>query len=242
MSLPKVNAPTFKLVLPSNKQEIWFRPFTVKEEKMLLIAQQSEEEAQQINTVKQIVSNCVVEPEDFNADRMVSFDMEYLFLKLRAKSVGEIVKLRLLPRERKGLPPMEVELNIEEIEPTIDPKHSDIVEIADTLKIKMKMPTFAMLRRLGSKTDTDMMFDLFAESIEKIYDGDEVYDTRDSTKEEVQEFIEQLQSKDLLKIREFFDTMPKLEKRFTYEWTNPEDPEDTHTEEIVLRGLISFLS
>lgn len=242
MALPKVKSPTFKVMLPSNKQEIWIRPFKVKEEKMLLIAQQSDEEDQQINTIKQIIQNCITEPQDFNVDRLASFDIEYLFLKLRAKSVGEIVHLKLIPQNREGLPPMDVEVNIDELEPTYPEGHSDIIEIGDGLKAKMSYPTFGMVRKLHRMSETDMLFTVFAQSLEKLYDGDEVYDMKENTEEEIQEFLEQLQSKDLEKFKQFFDTMPRMEKTFQYKWTNPEDDTDTHEEDIVLRGILSFLS
>lgn len=242
MALPKVKTPTFKAILPSNKQEVWIRPFKVKEEKMLLIAQQSEDEEQQINTIKQIIQNCIVEPEDYNVDSLASFDIEYLFMKLRAKSVGEIVDLKLIPQQREGLPPMEVKLNLDELEPTYPEGHTDTIEIGDGLKAKMSYPTFGTIRKLNKLNNTDMLFSVFAKSLEKLYDGEEVYDMKENTEEEIMEFLEQLQSKDLAKFKEFFDTMPRIEQTYHYSWTNPEDDSDTHEEDIVLRGILSFLS
>jgi len=242
MALPKVKTPKFKITLPSNKQEIWFRPFQVKEEKMLLIAKQSDEADHQIQTVKQILQNCILEPEDFNVDDMASFDIEYLFLKLRAKSVGEVVNLKIIPQKRNGLPPMDTEINIDELEPTFDENHTNIIDLDDNMKVKMKYPTFGMLTRLSNLKDYEMMFDLFADSMETIYDGDSSYDCRDYSKEEMMEFLEQLQSNQLLKIKEFFDTMPRIQKDIVYEWTNPEDEKDTHKETITLQGIMSFLS
>lgn len=242
MALPVVKTPTFRITLPSTKKEILIRPFTVKEEKMLLIAQQGEDEQQQISTIKQIIQNCIVEPEDYDVDSLASFDIEYVFVKLRAKSVGEIVNLKILPQQREGLPPMDVELNIDELEPIFPDDHTDLIEIADGMKVKMKYPTFGTVRKLHKMNNTEVLFNVFAECMDKIYDGDEVYDTKDSTEKETQDFLEQLQSKDLAKFKNFFDTMPRMEKTFDYEWTNPEDETDIHKESVVLRGILSFLS
>lgn len=243
MALPKVSVPTFKLVLPSNKQTIKFRPFTVKEEKLLLIGMQNTEEQDQIETVKQIIQNCIIEPEDFNVDELAFFDIEYLFAKLRSKSVGEIIKIKLTAQKRKGLPPMDAELNLEELEPISGEGHSEMVKINDQFTIKMKYPTFALIRELNSIGDNvDALFSIFTKSIEKLYDGEEVYDMSTTTEEELRAFLESLQTKDFQKLQDFFNTMPHLEKVYTYTWTNPEDANDTHTEEITLRGIMSFLS
>lgn len=242
MALPKIDVPNFKLTLPSNKQQIRFRPFTVKEEKLLLIGMQSNEESEQIETVKQIIQNCIIEPENFDVDSLAFFDIEYLFIKLRAKSVGEIIKLKLTPQKRKDLPQMEVELNLEELEPIASEDHTNVLKITDEVTIKMRYPTFSLIRALSGTVEISDLFTIFSESIDKIYSGDEVFDHSTSTDEELQSFLETLPSKDFKKLQNFFNTMPHLEKKFEYEWTNPEDSNDTHKETIVLRGIMSFLS
>lgn len=242
MGLPKVQTPTFSLNLPSNGQKIVYRPFQVREEKMLLIAQQSNETDDQIRTIKQIIGNCIVEPSDIEVEKMASFDIEYLFLKLRAKSVGEIVEIKVIPQKRDNLPPMDMEINLDELEPTINPKHTNMIDIGGGIQIQMQYPTFEMVTQLSNTNDTESLFNLFQESMTAIYEGDEVYETKDFSNKEVQEFLESLSSKQLVQLQEFFTTLPKIRKEIEYRWTNPDDPSDTHKETIVLEGLLSFLS
>lgn len=242
MSLPKIKTPTFSVKLPSNNQKVIYRPFTVKEEKILLIAQESEENEDQLRAIKQIISNCILEPENLRVDQLASFDIEYLFLKLRAKSVGEIVKIQVSPQKRSDLPPMSFELNIDEIEPTFDPKHTSLIDIGEGIQIQMQYPTFEMITQLQNPESLTEMFNLFQKSIVAIYEGDTVYETKDFSNAEVSEFIESLTSNQLVKLQDFFTTLPKLQKEITYEWVDPEDPNNKYTEKVVIEGLLNFLS
>lgn len=239
MSLPKIKSPTFSLKLPSTGKKIIYRAFTVKEEKALLIAQKSEDPNEQVRTIKQIINNCIVEPSDFNVDTMASFDIEYFFLKLRAKSVGEIVKLKVIPQEREGLPPMDVEVNIDELEPTFDENHSDMIDLGDGIKIKMKYPTFDTIEQFDTNEDPLAMF---TASIQTIFQGNDTYESSDYSFDEMNSFLEDMSTPQLNALKEFFTSLPKITKTFHYTWTNPDDPKDKHEEDIVLQGLLSFLS
>ena len=241
--LPKINVPTFSLKLPSNNQKIVYRPFQVKEEKILLIAQKSENVEDQFRSIKQILKNCVVEPENFEPDNIASFDLEYMFLKLRSKSVGEIVKVNIVPQEREGLPAMPFEINIDELEPTFDKDHTDLITISDNIKIKMRYPTVSDLTKLEGNGDQDTaLFDILRDSMEIIYVDDTAYQTSDHSQKELDEFIESLTSSQFASIQQFFVTLPKIQKEIEYKWVNPEDKNDVYTEKITLQGLISFLS
>lgn len=240
MSLPKIKSPTFSLKLPSTGKKIIYRAFTVKEEKALLIAQKSESAEDQARTIKQIIHNCILEPDDFDVDTLASFDIEYIFLKLRAKSVGEIVKLKVIPQEREGLPPMDVEVNIDELEPTFDPSHTDTIDLGEQLKIKMKYPTFETISHMEDEENDPL--GIFITSIDTIYHGEEVYESKDYSRQEISEFLDDMRSDQLDKLKNFFTTLPKITKTFKYKWENPEDPTDKHEEDIVLQGLLSFLS
>ena len=243
MALPRINTPTFSLELPSNKQKIIYRPFQVKEEKILLIAQKSDKVDDQIRAIKQIIKNCILEPEDFDVDSIASFDLEYIFLKLRAKSVGEIVKIKIIPQEREGLPPMPAEVNIDELSPYFDPDHTDMVTIDEKTQLKMKYPTVQDILQLDSKGDQErILFGILRDSIDVIYSDGEVYEAKDYSSTELDEFLDSFSSKQFEKVQKFFATLPKIRKEIVYTWTNPEDEKDTHTETVVLQGLMSFLS
>lgn len=241
--LPVIKAPTFSLKLPSNNQKVVYRPFQVKEEKILLIAQKSEDNEDQIRAIKQILTNCVIEPEDFNPDNVASFDIEYLFLKLRAKSVGETVKIKVLPQEREGLPPMDAEINIDELEPYFDPSHTNMIELDKNTKLKMKYPTLGELLNIqGGETDETALFTILRDSIDTIYMGEEVYESKDQTKEELDDFMDSFTSKQFAELQKFFQTLPTIKTEIEYKWVNPEDSKDVYTETVTVQGLTSFLS
>lgn len=242
MSLPKIKTPTFSLKLPSTDQKVIYRPFTVKEEKILLIAQESNDSDDQVRAIKQIINNCIIEPADIDINKLASFDIEYIFLKLRAKSVGEKVEIQVLPQKREGLPPMKTTIDIDKIEPHKDPKSNNIIDIGDGLKIQMQYPTFEVLMNLNDNKSMDGLFDLFQKSMVAIYEGDTVYETKDFSQQEVQSFLEDLSSKQLLQLKTFFETLPKIRKEIEYKWINPDDSNDIYTENVVLEGLLSFLS
>jgi hypothetical protein len=241
--LPKINAPTFSLKLPSNNQKIVYRPFQVKEEKILLIAQKSDNSEDQFRAIKQILKNCVIEPETFDPEEIASFDMEYLFLKLRAKSVGEIVTVNILPQDREDLPAMETTINIDELEPTFDKDHTDIIELSDSIRIKMKYPTVSDLSKIDSTNQQEnILFDILRDCMEIIYVDGEAYQTKDHSKKELDEFIESFTSNQFANLQNFFTTLPKIKKDIVYKWVNPNDSNDKYEEKVTIQGLLSFLS
>ena len=229
MALPKLQSVTFELEIPSTKEKITYRPFTVKEEKILLIAQRSDESKDQINAVKQIITNCIIIPELYDVNKLASFDIEYLFLKLRAKSVGETVEIEITPRNREGMPGQKIEINIDQIEPTFTESHTDTMDLGSGVRVKMKYPTFEVIAKFG-------------ECIKTIYQDEESYEASDYSKAELDEFVESMSAQQAIILQRFFETLPKIAYNTKYEWTNPDDPSDTYEEDIEITGLISFLS
>jgi len=242
MALPKLQAVTFELEIPSTKEKITYRPFTVKEEKILLIAQRSDEAKDQINAVKQIITNCIMIPEVFDVSKLASFDIEYLFLKLRAKSVGENVDLEIKARQRDDLPAQKISINIDEIEPTYTESHTDTIDLGNDIRIKMKYPTFEVISKYADRDDEESALEIFGECVQTIYQGDESYQASDYSREELDEFIEDMSAQQAQTLQQFFETSPKISYNTKYEWVNPEDANDTYEEDIEINGLLSFLS
>jgi hypothetical protein len=239
--LPKIDVPIYSLELISNKKIVNFRPFTVKEEKLFLMAMESKESETTINTIKQVINNCILDDIDINS--LPIFDLEYIFLNLRAKSVGEDVKLRYkcnhdVEKEGKTEPcnnVVEFEFNLLDVKPSIKPNHDKKIEITDKLGIVMKYPNFEMLKDFQNKTEMETVVDLIINCIDFIYDGDDIFYAKDSTKEELAEFIDSLQSKDLEKLKDFFDTMPKLGKELNFKCNKC-----GYEEKIDVEGIESF--
>lgn len=242
MALPKIQTPVFELTLPSDDTIIKYRPFTVKEEKILLIAQKSNSNKDQIGAVKQIINNCIIEPDNILVDDLAAFDIEYIFLKLRAKSVGEVVTISIGPKNRDDLPPMKVEINIDEIEPTKNKTKNEPIDLGDGHSIKMKFPTFKMLESVEDTADHTQFLKLFADCIETLYTDEETYEMKDYSIKEREEFLDSMSSKQLQMLQIFFNDLPKIRKEVTYKYVNPDDSNDTYEEEVVIEGIINFLS
>lgn len=222
--LPKIDVPVYELKLISSGKKIKFRPFTVKEEKLLLMANESDDANYSLETIKQILNNCIM--SDIKISDLPTFDVEYLFLHLRARSVGEVVKLKykcnnLVQKEEKeeqcgNL--VEVQVDLLDIEPEQNPKHNPKIEITPKLGIVMKYPKMEVLQAQDpNEEEMTLILNMILECIDYIYDEESIYYAKDSTKEELMEFIDSLQSKDLEKIKDFFDTMPKLKKKIHFE-------------------------
>ena len=242
MALPKLQSVTFELEIPSTKEKITYRPFTVKEEKILLIAQRSDESKDQINAVKQIITNCIIIPELYDVNKLASFDIEYLFLKLRAKSVGETVEIEITPRNREGMPGQKIEINIDQIEPTFTESHTDTMDLGSGVRVKMKYPTFEVIAKFSDSDDEESALEIFGECIKTIYQDEESYEASDYSKAELDEFVESMSAQQAQILQRFFETLPKIAYNTKYEWTNPDDLNDTYEEDIEITGLISFLS
>lgn len=208
MALPKISHPIFELTLPSTKQTIKYRPFLVKEEKILLTAQASDEPQDMINSIKQVINNCIL-TEDIDVDHLTTFDLEYLFIKIRAKSVNNVISLAYKDLEDDKR--YEVEVDLDSIEIKEDPEHTNKVEISNTSGIIMRYPSASLAANINAaEGEMDVFFEVLKGCIETIYDGDAIYKTSDSTPEELDEFLQSLDVNTFKKIQDFFTTMPKL--------------------------------
>lgn len=213
MALPKISVPTFALNIPSKNKKKTFRPFLVKEEKILLMAQQGNEQ-DMIDAIKQIINNCCV--EDINVDSLATFDIEYLFLKLRGKSVDNIIELKFRDKEDDKV--YDFQINLDEIEITINEENDPKIEITNEIGMIMKYPNIASTQKMAGIDDQEDVFNkVLVSCIDTIYDEESVYPASEHTDEELIEFIEQLDSKSFKKIEKFFDTLPKLSHVLEYE-------------------------
>jgi hypothetical protein len=235
MALPILTIPTYELEVPSTDEKIKYRPFLVKEEKILLIALESGENKDIVQAVKTIVDECTF--NKLNLGKMPMFDVEYVFLQIRAKSVGEISDLKLLcPDDGKTYAKVEVDLT--EIRVQVDEEHNSKIELTDEMGIIMQYPTIdSFMSGEYLSVTAENMLDIIVSCIEQIYDkgGEEVHMAVDSTKKELLEFIEQLNTKQFAKVQRFFDTMPKLKHTITVK--NPKTKKES---EITLIGLNDF--
>jgi hypothetical protein len=218
MALPKMNAPLYNVTIPSTKKEVKFRPFLVKEEKSLLLAQQSEDLKVMVNTLKSIIENCIVDKVDI--DKLAIFDYEYLFTQIRAKSVGEIVELLFLCDTcDDDKAKTQVNIDISKFQVEFPEGHDTKIALFDDVGIIMKNPSLDTLNKLEKIKDGDIdsIFDVVAECIESVYTTEEVFNTKDQTKQEVIEFLENLTQEQFKKIEGFFLTMPKLRQTVEYD-------------------------
>jgi hypothetical protein len=235
MALPKLNTPTYELEVPSTDEKLKYRPFLVKEEKILMLAMESKENVQIIQAVKDIVSTCTFEKLDVSSLPM--FDIEYIFLNIRAKSVGEISKIKLLcPDDKKTY--ATVEVNLTEVEVQVDDKHTNKIELTDDMGVIMTYPTIDTFAEIGIEDiNASNMLDVVASSILQIYEqkGEKVYNSKDQTKKELTEFVESMNSSQFKKVQDFFETMPKL--KHTVKVTNSKTKK---TSDVTLTGLSDF--
>jgi len=214
--LPTQTAPTYNTIIPSTEERIIFRPFLVKEEKALLLAQQSEDVNVMVDTIKQVLSDCIKSTIDVN--KLAIFDIEYLFSQIRSKSVGEISELIFRcdvcddPKAR-----VNIQFDLTKLKILKNPNHNKKVSLFDDVGVMMRYPTINTVKRLeSSDMSMDELFALIVDSIEYVYDGNEIYYTKEQTKEELIEFINNLTQEQFGKIQQFFDTMPKLRQDVTY--------------------------
>lgn len=214
MALPKINHPTFEVTLPSSKDKIVVRPFLVKEEKILLMAMQGEDSDEIINSIKQVINNCII-TEGVDIDKLATFDLEYLFLKIRARSVNNVIKLTYKDLEDELK--YDVEVNLDEVEVKFDPAHTNKIEVTDKLGFYLAYPHAGMSEKISNTdSEADLFFDILKNCIDKIYDGDNVYMASDSSSEELEEFLQNLDVKSFKKIQDFFQTMPRLYHEIKY--------------------------
>ncbi len=219
MALPKIGVPTFELELPSTKKVIKYRPFIVKEEKVLLLALESEEEAQIVSAVKDLIKNCVM--SRIKVEDLPAFDLEYLFLRIRAASVGEMVDMNVTCTD-DNVTEVQTQININDVEVYFPEGHTNKIMLTNKLGIVMKYPgmqRFIEAEFLEKDIKTEEVFNFIADSIEQIFDEEEVYDSSTTSKKEFREFVEGLTTKQFEAIQTFYETMPKLQHKF--EVTNP---------------------
>lgn len=212
MGLPKLQVPIFNCKLHSVNDQVKFRPFTVKEEKILLIAKESIEDSNVLlDSVRQIVGNCLVSKLDVS--KLPMFDLVYLFVQLRSKSIGNILELNLRDNEDNKV--YKVEVNLDNIKLTTNPEHNNKIKLNDTVGLIMKYPTVETLK--GKNLDNiDDSIEVVKQCIESVYDSDNVYKLKDNTKEEIEEFFNSMSVQNLADIRTFFDTMPTMNHSVTY--------------------------
>jgi len=234
MALPKLNTPTYELELPSTGEILKYRPFLVKEQKLLLIAQESGEEKQIANAMGELVNSCTF--GKVNAKSAPMFDIEYLFLRIRGKSVGEKVKLNLICQD-DGKTTVPYELNLEDVECQVQDDHSNEIQINEDIKIVFRYPLLNDLQNVkASAGDSEKTFHFMECCIDSIHSGDDVFQRIDIKDKEISDFIEQFTNEQFEKITQFFNTMPKL--RHVVKVTNPKTKKKN---EILLEGLESFL-
>lgn len=220
MALPVMNAPVYNMVVPSTNQPVKFRPFLVKEEKALLLAHQSEDVVTMVDSLKQVIASCVLDKIDTNT--LATFDLEYMFTQIRAKSVGENVELLFscdqpscVDNEKARV---QVNIDLTKLEVERTEGHSNRIELFGNVGIVMKYPNIQTIKRLQNvdASDIDNIFDVVAECIDYIFEGDEIYHAKEQKKTELIEFMNNLTSEQFVKIQEFFTTMPKIRKKVEY--------------------------
>lgn len=240
--LPKLSAPIFDLKLPLSKKQIRYRPFLVKEEKLLLIAQESKDEKNIINAIKQIARNCVLEKLD--VDKLPITDLEFLFLNLRARSVGEIIELQYkcnndVPDENDHLKKcgniIPIEVNILNNIPEIPEEHNNKIDLGNDIGIVMTYPNFSTIEKANTNSQVEMIMSIISDCIEYIYDKDQIYYRKDMTKKDLDEFIESLSKDQFTKIQKFFETVPKIKQEVDFSC-----PKCGYSTQITLEGLQSF--
>ena len=237
MALPKLTTPTYELEIPSTDEKIKFRPFLVKEEKILMMAMESKSSADITQAVSDIVSECTF--NKVNIDNMPMFDVEYIFLQVRSKSVGEVSKLKLLcPDDKKTYADVEVDLNVVKVQ--VGEDHTNKIDLGNGMGIIMEYPSIDSFKDSGIRDiNASNMLEVISTCILQIFEdeGKKVYDPKDQTKKELTEFIEQLNTKQFKDVQKFFDTMPKLKHEITIK--NPKTKKES---KIVLSGLNDFFA
>ena len=237
MPLPTITTPSYELELPSTGKKIKYRPFLVKEEKLLVLALETEDTKQISTAIKTVLKSCI-QSRGVKVEKLPTFDIEYLFLNIRGKSVGEEIEVNLIaPDDEETSVP--VTINIDDIKISKKKDHSNKIKLDKTLMMEMKYPSLDEFVKnnfdFDGEVDMDQSFDLIASCIDKIYNEEEVWSTADCTKKEVKDFLEQMNSMQFKEIESFFDSMPKLSHSVTF--TNPKTKVEST---VVLEGLSSF--
>jgi len=235
MSLPKLNTPTYQLVLPSTEKKIKFRPFLVKEQKLLLMAQNSNDKSEMIQAIAQIIENCTF--GKVKGSEAYMFDLEYIFLQIRRKSVGDKIDLNVLC-EDDGETRVPVQVDLKDVEVQVDDNHTNEIQLNKNVKIIMGYPTLETADRLKEDIEKDeSLFTGIKHSIFQIIDGDTIYNRVDMEDKELDEFVESMSQKNLNDILDFFKTMPKL--AHTIKFTNPKTKKKN---KVTVEGIENFFT
>jgi hypothetical protein len=239
MPLPKISTPTYELELPSTGESIRYRPFLVREEKLLVLALESENTKEVTNAIKTVIKNCI-QSKGIKVETLPTFDIEYLFLNIRGKSVGEEIEVNLICPD-DGETTVLTKIAVDDIQVKKNEEHTNQIKIDDTLMMEMKYPSLDQFIKsnfdFSSGNNMDQSFDLIVSCIAKIYNAEEVWSSSDVTKKELVDFLDQMNSSQFKQIEKFFETMPKLSHEVKI--TNP----NTNVEStVVLEGLSSFFA
>ena len=239
MPLPTISTPTYELTLPSSDKKIKYRPFLVKEEKILILAMESEDTKQIASSIKNVISKCILS-RGIKVEKLSTFDIEYLFLNIRGKSVGEHIEVMVTcPDDGKTQVPMSI--NIDSIKVQKNDEHNKDIKLDDTYTLRMKYPSLAEFTKtnFGSMNEmkVDDTFELIASCIDQVYSEEESWSHQECTKKELSDFIESLNSNQFKMVEKFFETMPKLSH--TVKVTNPNTKVES---EIKIEGLQSFFA
>ena len=239
MPLPKIATPTYELELPSTGQSVQYRPFLVKEEKVLVIALESEDTKQITTAIKNVIKSCI-QTRGVKVESLPTFDIEYLFLNIRGKSVGEEVEVNLVAPD-DGVTEVKVTIGLDEIQVKKNDDHTRQIKLDDSLMMEMKYPSLDQFISnnfdFNEKNQLEQSFDLIASCVDKIYSEEEVWAAADCTKKEIKDFLEQMNSTQFKEIETFFETMPKLTHTVTF--VNPKTKKEN---EVLLEGLASFFA
>jgi hypothetical protein len=239
MALPKIDTPTYNLTLPLSKKNITFRPFLVKEQKNLLMAMESDEKESIEHNVRQVLMNCTL-TKGIDIEKLPVIDIEFYFLNLRAKSVGEVVenkyKCNNQVNDKICGNIMESSLNILDLQVTNIKEDADLIQLTDKISIKLKYPEFSVIKRISKLTNsTEIAFEMIADSVEYIYDGEQMYYASETPRKELVEFIESLNQQQFSKMEDFFSNLPKLEKKIEIKCSRC-----GHEHKLDVEGLESF--
>ena len=239
MPLPKIATPTYELELPSTGKTVTYRPFLVKEEKLLVLALESEDTKQITTAIKAVLKSCV-QTKGIKVEQLPTFDIEFLFLNIRGKSVGEKLEVNVICPDDEETQ-VKVDINLDDIQIEKSEDHNNQIKLDDELMMEMKYPSLDEFIKnnfdFKNENVMDQSFQLIASCIDKIYNEEEVWATADCTKKEVNEFLEQMNSTQFKEIEIFFETMPKLSH--TISVTNPKTKVKS---DVVLEGLASFFA
>lgn len=239
MPLPKISTPSYELELPSTGETVQYRPFLVKEEKLLVIALESDNTKQITTAIKSVIKNCVL-TKGVKVEDLPTFDIEYLFLNIRGKSVGEDIEVSITcPDDNETT--VQVHINLDDIQVEKFDDHSDKIKLDDSIMMQMKYPSLEQFIKnnfdINQKNAMDQSFDLIASCVDKIFTEEEVWTTADCTKKEMNDFLEQMNSSQFKEIEKFFETMPKLSHKIKVK-----NPKTKVESEVVLEGLASFFA